>query len=142
MLETAVTFALFAAVWAVSSLVGRVFGGLGELLASLGSVAALALVLVSRIGGEGELGQSYGRHLAGIKVVSERDGRPIGWPAALGRRIIRWFGGYMFGLGQLWILWDPQRQGWHDKAVGSLVVKDHDAPKLDPVAYVRAIFGT
>ena len=28
------------------------------------------------------------------------------------------------GLGVLWILRDPQRQAWHDKAVGTVVVKD------------------
>ncbi len=28
------------------------------------------------------------------------------------------------GLGMLWILKDPDRQGWHDKAVGTVVVKD------------------
>lgn len=142
LLEGVVVLAVFIAVSVVSSVIGVAFQGLGDLLASVGTLAGFALVLISEIMGEGRLGQSYGRHLAGIKVVSTRDGGPIGSPAAFGRTIVRGLGAYVFLLGVLWILWDPQRQGWHDKAVGSVVVKDRTQRKLDPVAYFRAIFDT
>lgn len=142
LLEGVVVLAVFMAVSVVSSVIGVAFQGLGDLLASVGTLVGFALVLISEIMGEGRLGQSYGRHLAGIKVVSTGDGRPIGSPAALGRTIIRGLGAYVFLLGVLWILWDPQRQGWHDKAVGSVVVKDGTQRKLDPVTYFRAIFDT
>ena len=140
LLEGVVVLAVFIAVSVVSSVVGVVFQSLGDLLASAGTLVGFVLVLIAEIMGEGRLGQSYGRHLAGIKVISTRDGRSIGSPAALGRNIVRGLGAYVFGLGVLWILWDPQRQGWHDKAVGSVVVKDRTQRKLDPVAYFRAIF--
>jgi uncharacterized RDD family membrane protein YckC len=26
-------------------------------------------------------------------------------------------------LGLLWVLWDPQKQGWHDKMAGTVVVR-------------------
>jgi uncharacterized RDD family membrane protein YckC len=28
----------------------------------------------------------------------------------------------VFLLGYLWMLWDPEKQTWHDKAAGSVVV--------------------
>ena len=31
--------------------------------------------------------------------------------------------GLACGLGYLWMLWDPQRQTWHDKAAGTYVVR-------------------
>ena len=28
------------------------------------------------------------------------------------------------GLGYLWAIWDKQKQGWHDKMAGTVVVRD------------------
>src|SRR5690606_25048049 len=40
--------------------------------------------------------------------------------------IVRYLGYYpailVFGLGFLWILWDPKKQGWHDKMARTLVI--------------------
>jgi uncharacterized RDD family membrane protein YckC len=115
--------------------------GLAAVLAGLLLLAAWALLAVAQIGGTGRLGQSYGKHLTGIAVVSTVTHRPIGSPAAFGRGIVESIGLYVFGLGVLWILWDPQRQGWHDKAVSSIVVSTYGAQRLDPVAFVRAILA-
>jgi len=27
-------------------------------------------------------------------------------------------------VGFLWIIWDPKKQGWHDKVAGTVVVRD------------------
>lgn len=114
---------------------------LATALAALAMLATWALLAIAQIMGTGRLGQSYGKHLVGIAVVSTHTGRPVGSPAAFGRGIVQSIGMYVFGVGVLWILWDPQRQGWHDKAVSSIVVRTSAAPRLDPVAYVRAIFA-
>jgi uncharacterized RDD family membrane protein YckC len=41
--------------------------------------------------------------------------------------MVRGFSGILslavVGLGGLWILWDPDRQGWHDRIAGTYVVK-------------------
>lgn len=103
-------------------------------------IGLIGLLFVSGVMGTGRLGQSYGKHLVGIKVVSTISGTPIGSPAAFGRGLVLNIGMNVFGLGVLWILWDPQRQGWHDKAVSSVVVKDPAPTKLDPVTFIRAIF--
>ena len=140
--DVAVGFVLIITVSIISAIIGAASDVLGGLVSLIGVVGYWALLFISAVMGEGRLGQSYGRHLLGLKVVSIRDGGPIGSPAALGRGIVRGIGCYVFLLGVLWILWDPQRQGWHDKAVGSVVVKAPSGPKMDPVTYVRAIFST
>lgn len=103
------------------------------------TLAASAVLAFAQIAGVGRLGQSYGKHLVGIAVVSAVTRRPIGSPAAFGRGIVQTIGVYLFGLGVVWMLWDPRRQGWHDKAVASIVVRTGSRRRLDPVGYLRAI---
>jgi len=49
---------------------------------------------------------------------------PIGFGKALGRELFATvFSGQIFCLGYLWMLWDDKQQTWHDKVVGSIVVR-------------------
>jgi uncharacterized RDD family membrane protein YckC len=72
----------------------------------------------------GSSGQTPGDAALSVRVVDFRDGtgRPIGY----GRAFIRWLvslvSGLVFLLGYLWMIWDPEKQTWHDKAAGSVVV--------------------
>jgi uncharacterized RDD family membrane protein YckC len=141
LIQSGVLFAAFLAVALVAAVLGFVSPGLRGLVYVLGFLAVWVLALITEIMGEGRLGQSYGRHLAGLKVVSLRNGRPIGSAAAFGRAIVRSLGSSVFFLGILWILWDDKRQGWHDKALDTVVIKDTGTRKLDPIAYFRAIFA-
>ena len=51
-------------------------------------------------------------------------GEPIGIGKALGRQLFASFiSGQIFSLGYLWMLWDDKKQTWHDKIVGSVVIK-------------------
>lgn len=72
----------------------------------------------------GRSGQTWGRKIVGIKVVGSATGEPIGFGRALGRVL---FAGFISAqvcyLGYLWMLWDSQKQTWHDKVVNSVVVK-------------------
>lgn len=68
-------------------------------------------------------GQTPGKRALGLRVI-RLDGRPIGWWIAFER-----FGGYAasFSIGLLGfaqILWDRNRQGLHDKAVETVVIRD------------------
>ena len=56
-------------------------------------------------------------------MVSRENGGDIGFGAGLVRAVVWWIGSLPFYLGWLWMLWDSQKQTWHDKAVGSIVVK-------------------
>jgi uncharacterized RDD family membrane protein YckC len=73
----------------------------------------------------GRTGQTPGNAVLGIRVVDVRDrpGEPIGY----GRAFIRWLvsivSTIILFLGYLWMLWDPQKQTWHDKAAGSVPIK-------------------
>ena len=68
-------------------------------------------------------GQTAGKRIAGIRVL-RLDGEPLGWWMSFER-----FGGYAASfsvglLGFLQILWDKNRQGLHDKACETVVVRE------------------
>ena len=66
-------------------------------------------------------GRTPGKWVAGIVVV-DSDGRTPG-PAAIPREMIGKFVSYIAGtIGIAWLVFDPRRQGWHDKIAGTFVV--------------------
>lgn len=67
-------------------------------------------------------GQTIGKRATGIRVIDFNTGQPIGYVRALGRNLIAFFISTIFLLGYLWMLWDKEKQTWHDKAVSSVVV--------------------
>jgi uncharacterized RDD family membrane protein YckC len=66
-------------------------------------------------------GQTVGKLICGIRVVAMK-GKNI----SIFKSLVRFFGYYLslycLGLGFLWVLVDKNRQGWHDKLAGSIVV--------------------
>ena len=66
-------------------------------------------------------GRTPGKWVAGTVVV-DSDGRTPG-PAAIPREMIgRFVSTISVGLGLAWLVFDPKRQGWHDKIAGTFVV--------------------
>lgn len=68
-------------------------------------------------------GQTLGKMALGIKVVDKQGNIP-----GLGRAVLREILGKLvsiivFYLGFLWIIWDKDKQGWHDKIASTYVVK-------------------
>lgn len=55
--------------------------------------------------------------------VARIDGRPIEWETAIVRALACFLSLVVFGLGFLWIALDPERQAWHDKIAGTVVVR-------------------
>jgi uncharacterized RDD family membrane protein YckC len=93
---------------------------LGLLLVVVGIVGWWAFMSIRL----GRTGQTPGRRAAGIKVVDKYTGRPIGAGKALGRGLFGYFiSGQICYLGYLWMLWDADKQTWHDKVVNSIVVR-------------------
>lgn len=136
--DTVISFAIFL-IAGILGVMARVLPGFLEgLVLGLLPLLAWGLIVAISVMGHARLGQSYGKHLIGIAVVSDGTGGLIGSGAALGREIIRVLGVYALGLGVLWILWDPRRQGWHDKAVSSVVVR-HAGRTVDPLTFLKAI---
>jgi uncharacterized RDD family membrane protein YckC len=67
------------------------------------------------------IGQTPGKRLLGLRVV-RTDGQKLG----LGRAVLRVFGYWISAIplffGFFWIIFDRQRQGWHDKFAGTYVI--------------------
>ena len=55
-------------------------------------------------------------------MIDLATGGPIGNSRAFIRYIGRFVSTIVFLLGYFWMLWDPEKQTWHDKFAGSVVV--------------------
>lgn len=70
----------------------------------------------------GPKGQTVGKMAVGIRVYDLAGGGAIGYGRAFIRYIGRYVSAIVILLGYLWMLWDPEKQTWHDKMAGSVVV--------------------
>jgi uncharacterized RDD family membrane protein YckC len=89
----------------------------GELMANLIGALVILLFWAERQGTPGKL-------VLGLRIVDAETG---GTPTI--RRLVLRYVGYLvsalpLGLGYLWVIWDPRRQGWHDKMAGTLVIRE------------------
>jgi uncharacterized RDD family membrane protein YckC len=73
-------------------------------------------------------GQTLGNRLLAIRVIRE-NGQGLDWGAAVIRYIGYQLSGIACGLGFLWIIWDKNKQGWHDKIAKTLVVESGGKPR-------------
>jgi uncharacterized RDD family membrane protein YckC len=84
------------------------------------SFVIAAIYFTAMIGSD--RGQTVGQMALGIRVIDFNTGGPIGY----GRAFIRWLVSYIslvvIFLGYLWMLWDKEKQCWHDKAANDVVV--------------------
>jgi uncharacterized RDD family membrane protein YckC len=74
-------------------------------------------------------GTTIGGIVVGLKVV-RADGKPLTFTVTLVRSLAAAFSIVVLFLGYLWIAWDPEKQGWHDKIAGTLVLR---LPKGTPL---------
>jgi uncharacterized RDD family membrane protein YckC len=94
------------------------------LLGVVGLLLAIAAGLAYFIYFEGgDTGQTPGKRALSIRVVDHATGASIGHGRAFGRYLGRMVSSFAFDLGYFWMLWDPNKQTWHDKLVGSVVVR-------------------
>jgi uncharacterized RDD family membrane protein YckC len=70
----------------------------------------------------GPSGQTIGKKALGIRVYDFREGGSIGYGRGLLRQIGKYISGLAILIGYLWMLWDKEKQTWHDKIAGSVVV--------------------
>jgi uncharacterized RDD family membrane protein YckC len=71
----------------------------------------------------GKQGGSPLRRKLGVYILDENDGSYIGTQRAAIRIIMSWVSGLVLLLGYLSMLWNPQRQTWHDRVANSVVVR-------------------
>ena len=65
---------------------------------------------------------TIGGIVLGLKVA-RMDGQPLTFTVALVRGLAAAFSVIVLFLGFLWIIWDNDKQGWHDKIAGTVVVR-------------------
>lgn len=104
----------------------------------VGVVGTILVLLVGDVAGQGvniligagyfiwlegsPSGQTVGKRALGIRVVDLGTGGPVGYGRAVIRYVGRIVSGFVFALGYLWMLWDAQKQTWHDKMATTVVV--------------------
>jgi uncharacterized RDD family membrane protein YckC len=111
-------FLMFFVGGAVAAAGGESGGGAGILLGLLLFVGYVvwALTLFAR-------GTTPGKRALGMYVIKET-GQRAGFGTMLFREWIgKWISSFVLMLGFLWILFDKDRQGWHDKLASTFVVE-------------------
>ena len=71
----------------------------------------------------GERGGTPLRVRTGVLVVDRTDGSFIGIRRAIVRVLMSYVSQFALLLGYFWMLWDRDKQTWHDKVAGSVVVR-------------------
>jgi uncharacterized RDD family membrane protein YckC len=74
-------------------------------------------------------GTTIGGIILNLRIV-RLDGREITWDTAIVRALSCFLSFACAGLGFLWIAFDPDRQAWHDKIAGTVVVRAQRAAML------------
>ena len=67
-------------------------------------------------------GQTVGKRAVSIRVIDFSTGGAIGPGRALLRAVCRYLSAIPCLLGYFWMLWDKEKQTWHDKLSNSVVV--------------------
>ncbi len=102
---------------------GIVSGILYVALKTAGYALGLILTITYFTYFEGGLtGQTFGKKAMGIRVIDFSTGGPIGYGRAFIRYIGRIVSALIIYIGYLWMLWDKEKQTWHDKFAGDVVV--------------------
>ena len=68
-------------------------------------------------------GATPGKMLISAKIVDAETGAEPSTGQYIGRYFGYFLSSIVFGLGLMWVGWDPRKQGWHDKLAGTVVVR-------------------
>jgi uncharacterized RDD family membrane protein YckC len=112
----------FAAAFIDGILLGVISEILRLLLGNVAAALSLIIGIVYYTYFHGSTGQTPGDAALSIRVVDKDGGGSIGY----GRAFIRWLvsivSALVFFLGYLWMIWDSEKQCWHDKAANDVVI--------------------
>jgi uncharacterized RDD family membrane protein YckC len=99
----------------VDTILRVALGGFGALLGLLVSIAYFTYF-------HGTSGQTPGDAALSIRVVDKQTQQPIGYGRAFVRWLVSIVSAFVILVGYLWMLWDRDKQTWHDKAANAVVV--------------------
>lgn len=109
----------------VGGFLGGIFGGFdySDGSATYGSIPTLfmwAYLVIMDV----KYGQTVGKMALKIRVQDKETGANLTWLNAFLREVIgRFLASFVLLFGYFWIIWDKDKQGWHDKIGRSVVVK-------------------
>jgi len=93
---------------------------------NVGLLGALAVSALYFTYFHGTTGRTVGDTMVSIRVVGveaiDPDSAPIGFGRALWRWCVSYVSFLFFFIGYLWMIWDPEKQTWQDKAARTYVV--------------------
>jgi uncharacterized RDD family membrane protein YckC len=119
----------FGAVFIDGILLGLVTGILVEILKgggyALGFIVAISYYTYFE---GGPKGQTLGKRALGIRVIDFDSGGSIGYSRAAIRYVTSIVSALIIYIGYLWMLWDREKQCWHDKTANSVVVPESAYP--------------
>jgi uncharacterized RDD family membrane protein YckC len=104
---------------------GAGFGAAAILLIGVVWLLALAFGIWYSIYVPSKKGGTYGKQIMGLKIVNELTGANLGMGSIFLRGLVQGLTGMLCFIGYFSMFFDSsgRYQGWHDKAVGSLVVR-------------------
>jgi uncharacterized RDD family membrane protein YckC len=123
--DSIITGVAFSIVFFGLAAIDEALGVLGYILGFVGLIAYFTYFE------GGPSGQTPGKKIVNIRVIDFNSGGPIGYGRALGRYFARILSGLPCYLGYFWMLWDREKQTWHDKLVTCVVVPT-DAYPVEP----------
>ena len=105
--------------YVVSLVIGLVFRGniVSQILISLAVGIAYSVYFIGS-----SSGQTPGMRLLNIRVIDTATGGRVDYGRAFVRYLVAIVSGLACYIGYLWMLWDPEKQTWHDKVASTFVV--------------------
>jgi uncharacterized RDD family membrane protein YckC len=103
-------------------------GGVGGAIGAIFYLAALGWVGYNRWYRAGTTGQSLGKSVTNVRLLSEQTGAPIGGGMAFLRDLAHFVDAVICYVGFLFPLWDSKRQTLADKIVNTVVVRNDAVP--------------
>jgi uncharacterized RDD family membrane protein YckC len=111
----------------IDSAPGIVLGIINSAIGNLGVslvifLISLGITIYNRWILAGRTGQSWGKMVLNLKLISESTGEPIGAGMAFARDIVHILDALPCFIGYLFPLWDAKRQTFADKILNTIVV--------------------
>lgn len=125
LIDAGIVLAMFIPAFIIVLILGRISGVLGLLAGFVLYLAIFAAALYMYIGNIGTTGQTPGKRMQGVQVVSD-DGSMLGMGGAAIRYLVyAIFNSVVCGLpvGSLWMLFDAEKKTLYDKVLNNQAVQ-------------------
>jgi len=125
LIDSLIPLPLFVVAGIGAGLMGGEGGGagLGVVLMALGYIGGFVVFVWNLSFRQGRTGQSIGKGVMNIRLLSEQTGQPVGAGMAFLRYIVHVVDSLACYIGWLWPLWDQKRQTFTDKILSTVVVE-------------------